>query len=112
MNKLTVQDLAMFLGCTIVRDKYTKGVLDTSTLEYIEEFNIAHEVKPILRPLSDMTAEEEKYFESFVVDSEAITMNDNLKDMAVITKMLIEKRFDVFGWVEKGLAIDSTKVKE
>jgi len=78
--------------------------------------------KIILRPLSDLTKDED-FYESFM---DEFSTNDNNLDYLCeskrdITKyselgyncimFLIEHHFDVFGLIEKGLAIDKNTVK-
>jgi hypothetical protein len=69
--------------------------------------------KPILRPLSDLTKEITHNGQTFVPKSvidmafpaERMGLNPATWSHRVITK-LIEWHFDVFGLIEKGLAID------
>ncbi len=77
------------------------------------------DVKPILRPLSDLTKEEFKNinhcddeyeikFENnhaFIVDICDINWNE-VSRMHEILEWLFEKHFDIFRLIEKGLAID------
>jgi hypothetical protein len=78
-------------------------------------------IKPILRPLSDLTKEIEYDGETITPciywDDINIAYEKNLRSMAkfnysdgympyFITEKLLEWHFDVFGLIEKGLAID------
>ena len=57
-------------------------------------------LKPILRPLSDMTLEERK---------ESYRLKDDLGIGTVeLFRWLLSKGFDLFGLIEAGLAIDKT----
>lgn len=154
MEKLTVKDLAMFIGCKCwfgKREGFAGigDIISPKVLGYVEQgFNC----KPILRPLSDMTEEEaieiakiiygqpdsvkwkvesnkykkallvyrRHYQKRFVIclesgEIECYDMDgvDESKDIYMnqhfVTKYLILKQFDVFGWIEKGLAIEKTK---
>jgi hypothetical protein len=73
------------------------------------------EVKPILRPLSDLTIDEEFYSSFFttfsdednvgyICESKSDVSNQGLSYSCIL--FLIENHFDVFGLIEKGLAID------
>jgi hypothetical protein len=79
-----------------------------------------NQVKPILRPLSDMTEEEKN--ELLQVDREYTSANilPNIplgrllvlhytERQAQITRYLLSKHFDLFGLIPAGLAIDATK---
>lgn len=87
------------------------------------------DVKPILRPLSDLTKEIEHNGEDFVpyehhVFIEAMAANEYLEYLCEaradlsedrllpysIVQLLLEWHFDVFGLIEKGLAIDKTSL--
>lgn len=72
-------------------------------------------IKPILRPLSDLTKEIEHNGERFVpCDFFVKSVENMLKNIDVdldcipynVIKKLFEWNFDVFGLIEKGLAID------
>jgi hypothetical protein len=71
------------------------------------------EAKPILRPLSDMTEEEEDKFYSFWSGSCSTgNLKLSIEREAQATMFLLSKHFDLFGLIPAGLAIDATKVKE
>ncbi|MGV0854794.1 hypothetical protein ACTS9E_04265 [Empedobacter brevis] len=81
-------------------------------LSWIDEF------KPILRPLSDLMKEIEVNGEKFVpfdeIRSYSFELNNNKKWQKVVledmpyseVQKLFEWHFDVFGLIEKGLAVD------
>lgn len=121
-NTLTALDIAPFLGCDMYRfgtpDEKLLGItLDHPNvlLHYADgdefsfpEDNIVH--RPILRPLSDMTPDEGKEFGlSRYFHGEKCQLG-SIKEMIFAYKvpMLCAKHFDVFGWIELGLAIDKT----
>ena len=75
---------------------------------------------PILRPLSDLTIDEEFYssfFRTFsdednvgyICESKSDVSNQGLSYSCIL--FLIENHFDVFGLIEKGLAIDKNTLK-
>ena len=82
-----------------------------------------YQIKPILRPLSDLTNTQGNHF---VVDhiSSSREMTDKLIHVIETNKFrytqlkcwqfekLVENHFDVFGLIEKGLAIDINTLKE
>lgn len=79
-------------------------------------------IKPILRPLSDMTEEEElclcNLAETFDCKSMVKTLSENdgvykisANKMIPIMIYLLKQGFDLFGLIEAGLAIDKTTLK-
>lgn len=131
--ELTAADLALYLGCECRLFNIINGVLEyerDGTLcgirpqsihqnrvlvnvksEHGRIMELAYlycEVKPILRPLSDMT--EEEYMEvQYRVDK--IGLGYDAQQGAEITRYLLSKHFDLFGWIPAGLAIDKTKIQ-
>jgi len=112
--------------------KHLKGYLDTGLRVELEEQGIevftirllnscsVDGIKPILRPLSDITKEIEVNGEKFV-PIDWIDKNHNANNYAPCAIMLdgtielgfykdfqklFEWHFDIFGLIEKGLAID------
>lgn len=72
------------------------------------------EIKLILRSLSDMTKKEQEEYDGidnfqieFCSDEQALRMECEAEK----TQFLLSKRFDLFGLIEAGLAIDSTTLK-
>lgn len=71
-------------------------------------------VKPILRPLSDMTEEESKELLSIqdlkrgVIDTKYVIVTRSWED----ARYLLSKHFDLFGLIESGLAIDVTTLNQ
>lgn len=104
---------------------------DGINVEEEPEWNEAHEVKLILRPLSDMTEEEGiECATTFFHDCEGkdVKVEDNYGTKKIIwrtasihfpdvyytpdiTRYLLSKGFDLFGLIDAGLAIDKTKLK-
>ena len=82
-----------------------------------DEYSTIKYIKPILKPLSDLTKEIEHNGEKFVPtkvlsvwDLEGITIND-IKHIPVnLYELLLEWHFDVFGLIEKGLAINKNEI--
>lgn len=83
-----------------------------------------YDVKPILRPLSDLTEEIEINGEKFVPKNKLTEMFDYItfdyrafeSDFFLsmpydLVKQLFEWHFDVFGLIEQGLAIDINTLK-
>jgi hypothetical protein len=119
MKTLTVQDLAMYLNCDCqitsskipdMRNKWFSSVGDTVKIEPVLLLTIIQgfmEVKPILRPLSDMTEGEKFELQDI---SGWVDYTHYLK-MGLISapmfKYLTGKGFDLFDWIEQGLAISS-----
>jgi len=139
-TELTAADLALYLGCEVLvhyapsterigqlrevgqNGSWVRFELHTSAYK-------SHEIKPILRPLSDMTEEEARDLRQIVDgdDSEQVAENSALKyfrqkeewyvDRIYLLlgkpnawRYLLSKHFDLFGWIPSGLAIDKTKI--
>lgn len=143
----------LYIGCKAVSDSGIEGRIVEYNLEYslckIEISNSTigkpiSEIKPLLRPLSDMTEEEgyEIYFQYFgsktaedwsgdtgsayfrpkkvqpgkyhglrIVDGIDYSSGD-FGTVIKILPFLLSKRFDLFGLINAGLAIDATKIKK
>ena len=120
LEKLTAENLFRILD-TLDRDVKNKETWDEDSDHYC---------KPLLRPLSDMTEEEREEFKNLCglekEDLDCLTeFNDrffdgqgssfgtahltNILQWAVGVKYLLSKRFDLFGLIDAGNAIDKTK---
>jgi len=113
----TAADLALYLGAPAIIEHaspYTFHFFDNGGT-YLISGNLLNEVgkgeiiaKPILRPLSDITEEDmeekDRIFERHVGAKYAMIMAT-----ADFCKYLLSRHFDLFGWIESGLAIDKTK---
>lgn len=134
-TELTAQDLAPFIRCEVLYHNSQKwdeakvfilrGVIDRSEngilLEVTDKLSVmgvkyttVHYIKPILRPLSDMTDAEviiahDMRLEWRDKDGVSFLHNDMMRDSRQTT-WLIRQGFDVFGWIDSGLAIDKTKI--
>lgn len=62
--------------------------------------------KPILRPLSSMTGEEEVERGKVILSAR----DEGLSEMAEVVRWQLSKHFDLFGLINAGLAIDATTV--
>jgi hypothetical protein len=72
------------------------------------------EIKPLLRPLSDMTEEERVWFKDEVLPlgkKHDMAYFQDIRDAANIINRLRNKGFDCDGLIESGEAIDKTKHK-
>lgn len=93
-------------------------------MTYLDGINSFHttpdNIKPFLRPLSSMTEEEAAYIDDeFSFGHVMSNLSNSLKEGSLyqmrvsetfeITRYLLSKGFDLFGLIEAGLAIDSTK---
>jgi hypothetical protein len=136
MNKLTIKEIAPYLpyglkaAClNVAQYGLTKPLikeLEASNILTLIDYDPTY--KPILRPLSDLTKEilhngekfvpvewlEEKYYtlglhkqcEKLAEDSRWVNHSDYL-----LIIHLLEWHFDIFGLLEKGLAIDINTLK-
>ena len=62
------------------------------------------EIEPYLRPMSSMTEEEKLMYEGLMIGT------DNISYMLDVIDWLNAHHFDYRGLIEKGIAIDSTKL--
>lgn len=132
-TKLTAADLALYLGCVVYAEKPTAsgtvyvrrgrfvGIrptetgrinpitvdIETESGGVIDMYFLPEQVKPILRPLSDMTEEEEKATQAIVNE-----IGFGYELGASITRYLLSRHLDLFGWIDAGLAIDKTKTTQ
>jgi hypothetical protein len=82
------------------------GVLDTTMFK--SALDALRIVKPILRPLSDMTEEEFEIWDNGVTGKLRSGTHDLIEEEALKTHFLLSKHFDLFGLIDAGLAIDET----
>jgi len=116
-EQLTIEELSLYVNsCMIeiglVDEKPLVKELDPMMLHGMWQnmkLKLPFKHRPILRPLSDMTDDE--------LNEHADLVNNWGEYMDVLMReaqasiYLIRQGFDVFGWIETGLAIDKTKMK-
>lgn len=134
MEKLELKHLAPYLpyGLKLYHSGYkAKHILEASIKEGVYDremsavtltamVNDNEYLKPILRPLSDLTKEIEHNGEKFVpVDRLEWNSYDHIIKKGMCDNVgyqymikLFEWHFDVFGLIEKGLAIDINTIQE
>lgn len=84
-----------------------KAIMGEHSLRLVE----LKDVKPILRPLSDMTEEERVEYDRLQVVCYSVNLfYDQVKTDATLTNFLLSKHFDLFDLIPAGLAIDKTKL--
>lgn len=76
--------------------------------ELILEFDIS-EIKPYLRPMSNMTEEENKEYAKIVVKSQDCSFENNESATTIVNDWYLSKGFDVRGLIPKGLALEAPK---
>lgn len=110
---LSAQDLALYLGCEahVWRSKgapHEEIIINGGWIDWYESDDSAFLCKPILRPISDLTDSEWQDYANmpYVMEKTGIA------ERAQQTMFFIGKRIDLFNWIEKGLAIDATLVKD
>lgn len=121
MNKNIKDYLHLYLGCECIVKEPGESAFK-SVLEGIQRGKFllkeyghlllweAAEIKPVLRPLSDMTEHESNMGDEIM---NAFNENDPIEafqGMANMTMMLLKQGFDLFGLIESGLALDKTKL--
>lgn len=118
MKTLTAKELALYLECEcttaqwFLNDTGSRVLIgmDIETGEVRVKLDRgafwlpARDVKPILRPLSDMTEQEKNEYNMMQPDLSGLWINLNAKR----TVWALSKHFDLFGWIEQGLAIDKS----
>lgn len=128
MDKLTIKELTPYLpyGLKFLETGFQKikemDGIDSSIIYFKDDMgNYFDEIKPILHPLSDLTSSNvskvmRKYFCNEIEierDLQKIGMlvyNPVYCSYSIIEALLSE-HFDVFGLIEKGLAIDINTLK-
>lgn len=76
------------------------------------EFTWTDSIKLILRKLEDITNEECEAYNYIMFTCHSVNkLQDQMKTNAAMTKYLLEQRFDLFGLIDAGLAIDSKTLK-
>lgn len=151
MKILTAKELALYLGCECVvstqgdfSENWKPEILMVGTLLLFEQKGF-EAIKPILRPLSDMTEVEAREFLGVVMNFNSqfsfgwdweyskgfLMIKPHTHTSCTVIKpfgengspvfncsytmnegvWLMNKHFDLFGWIESGLAIDKTTLK-
>ncbi len=94
---------------------YKNGIVDACDLRTNHNGIVYHNykqdiIKPILRPLSDMTEDERNQFESSKVFVKATPVHQvgNMQWTPETFKYLLSIGIDLFGLINDGLAIDKT----
>lgn len=121
--------LHLYLGCPFMYGKGLKvwdgwdGFEKSTAYYYTDEqkkmikmgshtFHVS-EIRLVLRPLSDMTKDEneetKKLYFDFMETQQPGTRD--IKMMAHMTQWFLRHNFDLFGLIESGQAINSTKLK-
>lgn len=126
---MEAKTLALYLGCetnlgTLITVKLDEAITSSKLGGYVNVTDFS-QLKLLLRPLSSMTEEEAlewnekfRYFaegstEQYVRDRLYLiiqTVNENRGSNPDKVIWLLSKGFDLFGLIEKGEAIDSTKI--
>lgn len=132
MNKLTAHELALYLGCEGIYDCYYPGsgqkpvkckfigitsdkilltCFDVNGKEWGNDITIKVELfKPLLRPLSDMMEEEANSLDLvFPLYNSELLLRNLTPDEFIF---LLSKHFDLFSWIEKGLAFDASTLNQ
>lgn len=143
MTKDIKDYLHLYLGCevqlrhngTFVPDPYeptcylsriTDGRMDSVGVRYDGSEEIIYpftaDIKPILRPLSDMTEEEarqlcpngEEPFLKYLSEKDEWYTNriHFYTAYSECYRFLLSRGFDLFGLIDSGLAIDATKIQK
>lgn len=113
MSKDIKDYLPFYLGCEMNYATHHEPqneiyILTVDSLKDAMEFGDI----PILRPLSDMTKEEDKEFQATKVFQTATPVHivGSMHWTAETFRWLLSKHFDLFNLISEGLAIDKTKI--
>lgn len=128
MNKLTLEHLAPYLPYNL---QILNGWRDIKTLNYShlddEGNGFINHVMPILEPISSITLEWfqnniDEGIEDFRINCEpdhnhfSVEVCDKILGWSALSyeeyQLFFKHHIDVFGLIDRGLAIDKTKVKE
>lgn len=126
-NKLTASDLALYLGqeCKVFLAEgfQAKTSLNRIPLTHVDfGGNLLEiiDIKPILRPLSDLTEGELHEIKAIygLGDDQSILECDTFyasyltaaKGLPKVWRYLLSIGIDLFGWIHAGLAIDKTEM--
>lgn len=110
--------LHLYLGCEATDGFAITGALTEVSIDTFGESCVigmngmsyrftVDAIKPILRPLSEMTAEERKTWANVRFPDN--TRLEPIQWEAESVRYLLSRQFDLFGLIEAGLAIDKTK---
>ena len=124
MKKKIEDYLHLYLGCEcIIGDSIT-----TETIEAVSKNSICtgenkygidcwykiSAAKPILRPLSDMTEEEEKYvglgLKAGIANASMLKSRYFHSMTPKVFYYLLSKHFDLFGLIESGFAVNAAEI--
>ena len=122
MDKLELKHIAPYFPYVLIGDnngtKFYLGTFDNMLGNGIETRSIGHwinnQVKPILRPLSNLTKDEYNFIYENETDFDSIESLISLDSYSfqcskfsyLFWENLFHYHFDVFGLIEKGFAVD------
>lgn len=138
MNKLSIYDWHLYPKCKALI--HPGKIVDTYTCEFMIAWSSEHAPKPILKPIDSLTPDECSSLaavgkEQYSVIYSAHYMGDGSKAIAAYVqtrgnsprkchktinldtytpeqfKFLLEKHYDVFGWIDKGLAVTQSQAE-
>lgn len=87
----------------------TVGVLYVS-INYSGYSTLYNDIKPILRPLSDMTEKEKDEFSEYQIEKFGEDFHNEMYDISQFL-FLLKQGFDIFGLIESHQAIDKTQLE-
>ena len=119
MKKELKDYLHLYLGCDVYMDNphaaFHKDTLDVDLLERLYNDLPMKCYKLILRPLSDMTEDEEKYvglgLKAGTANASMLKSGYFHSTTPKVFYYLLSKHFDLFGLIESGLAVNAAEIK-
>ena len=119
MEKNIKDYLHLYLGCEVVYPSLNGDLKGIITHKLLSDIIVPHGLlKPLLRPLADMSGEEIKEYEAMVEvakDYGGLKVNtwseSFVCELAEQTRWLLSKHFDLFSLIPSGLALEKQNSK-
>lgn len=112
MDKKIEDYLHLYLGCEFQWAGKYNYKLTAFWLSQILKNPDINNIKPILRPLSDMIKKELDEVSEIWIHMSSDKNNSAMQCYAASVKYYLSKHFDLFGLIPEGLAIDATTLKK
>ena len=106
MKKELKDYLHLYLGCDCYYPPKENGEKGGYIKLLPEMLKYAEQIKPILRPLSDMTEKEKEN----IGGTDWTSVDGDWEYSPETFLFLLSKRFDIFGLIEAGFAVNATEL--
>lgn len=116
---LTAKQLALYLGCEVeykgevatMYGVHTNQIMLSVVDHPHGEVCRSSEIKPLLRRLESMKGDESMEL-ALGMKLQNADGYEGFKEEAERTAYLLSKHFDLFGWIDSGLALDQEAIKK